>query len=78
MKKLLIALVGASAFTLSAITGPAAADQGGVQACPGDLVSTAVQVFGGRRAVAETFFGDYPQAVQDAQSFMEAFCDVGP
>jgi hypothetical protein len=75
VRKLLLSFVGASVFAVSFLTGPSAADPA-PQACPGELISFAVQVFDGRRAVAATFFGDYPRAVQDAQAFMKQFCGV--
>jgi hypothetical protein len=76
MRRILVALLGAGALAVGgSLATPAAADPA-PQACPGELVSFAVQLFDGRRAVADTFFGDYPRAVQDAQSFMKAFCGL--
>jgi hypothetical protein len=75
MRKILVSLLGAGALAVGILATPAAAEPA-PQACPGELVSFAVQLFDGRRAVAETFFGDYPHAVQDAQSFMEEFCGL--
>jgi len=40
------------------------------------VVSSSVVEFGGRRAVADFFFGDYPRAVQDAQGALEDFCGI--
>jgi hypothetical protein len=75
MRKTTLTLLVAAASALATLTSTSAAEPP-PQACPGELISPAVHVFGGRRAVAETFFGDYPKAVQDAQSFMK-LCDVG-
>jgi hypothetical protein len=71
MRKFLVALLSIGALSLGMLATPASADPA-PQACRGEVVSTAVQVFGpGRRAVAEQFFGDYPQAVQDAERFLQ-------
>jgi hypothetical protein len=71
MRKLLVALLSVGALSLGMLATPAPADPP-PQACHGAVVSNGVQVFGpGRRAVAERFFGDYPQAVQDAERFLE-------
>jgi hypothetical protein len=85
MRKFVLALVAAGAVTIGVaspaaadsvtvgVAGPAAADSS-PGACRGDVVSFAVQLFDGRRAVADTFFGDYPRAVQDAQAFLVTIC----
>ncbi len=84
MKRFLLAFVAAGAV-ITGVAGPAAAASASTvsaeaiadsspEACRGDVVSFAVQLFDGRRAVADTFFGDYPRAVQDAQGFLIAIC----
>jgi len=75
MRKLMLSFVSASMLAVGFLASPGAAEPS-PQACPGGLVSFAVQVFDGRRAVAETFFGDYPRAVQDAEAFMKEFCGL--
>ena len=71
MRKLLVALLSIGALMLGMLATPASAEPA-PEACGGQVVSTAVQVFGpGRRAVAERFFGDYPTAVQDAERFLQ-------
>jgi hypothetical protein len=75
MRKLIVALaagaIGAGVFAAPAAAEPMA------QSCQGEVVSSSVQpsAFGpGRRAVASTFFGDYPKAVQDAERALQEFC----
>ena len=75
MRKIVLSVLGVGALGVGTLATPAAAEPA-TQACPGELVSSAVQLFDGRRAVAQTFFGDYPRAVQDAQSFMKQFCGL--
>jgi hypothetical protein len=74
----LLIVTGTLGFGLMANAASAESPPSPPQSCPGELVSFAVQSFGGRRAVADTFFGDYPHAVQDAQAFLEQFCGVTP
>jgi hypothetical protein len=40
------------------------------------VVSSSVIEFGGRRAVADFFFGEYPRAVHDAQGALSDFCGI--
>src|SRR5262249_45450218 len=74
-RKVLSPLLGLFALAVGALAAPAGGELA-PQACPGELVSFAVQFFDGRRAVADTFFGAYPRAVQDAQSFMKDYCGL--
>jgi hypothetical protein len=65
------AAIGVGVAAAPAVAGP------GAQSCQGEVVSSSVQpsAFGpGRRAVASTFFGDYPTAVQDAERAVQALC----
>ena len=75
MRRLALALVAATALGAGATVTPAAGEPA-PQACVGDVVSSSVVEFGGRRAVADFFFGDYPRAVQDAQGALEDFCGI--
>ena len=75
MKRIAAGLLAVGTLSLISFASPASADPA-PQACPGQLVSFAVQVFGGRRAVADTFFGDSPTAVKDAQAFMKQYCGL--
>jgi hypothetical protein len=50
-------------------SGPAAGP-----ACRAEVISYAVQVGTGRREAADFFFGDYPQAVRDAEFFLQTAC----
>ena len=75
MRKLVVALaagaIGAGVVAAPAAAGPAP------QSCRGEVVSSSVQpsAFGpGRRAVATMFFGDYPQAVRDAERALQEAC----
>ncbi len=75
MKKFVVALA-AGALGLGAHAAPAAAEPS-AQSCQGEFVSSSVQpsAFGpGRRAVASMFFGDYPQAVRDANQALNELC----
>ena len=73
-RKLVVA-VAASAIGVGIAVAPAAAEPN-AQSCHGGIVSSSVQSeFGpGRRAVASMFFGDYPQAVRDANRALNEFC----
>jgi hypothetical protein len=75
MRKLVVA-VAAGAIGVGVVVAPAAAEPK-AQSCHGGVVSASVQpsAFGpGRRAVAGIFFGDYPQAVRDANRALKEFC----
>ena len=76
MRKLVAALA-VGAIGVAVIVSPAAAQPTGgpgEPTCQAAIVSTSVQEFTGRRAVAEFFFGDYPTAVRDAEQAVTAFC----
>jgi hypothetical protein len=76
VRKLVLALaVGATGAGV--VVSPAAAQPTGgpgEPTCQAGVISTSVQEFSGRRAVAEFFFGDYPTAVQDAERAVQDFC----
>lgn len=75
MRKLVVALA-AGAVSVGVVAAPAAAESES-PSCHGGVVSSSVQpsAFGpGRRAVASMFFGDYPQAVRDANRALKEFC----
>ena len=76
MRKLVVAFV-AGAIGVGVVASPAAAEPTGgpgEPTCQAAIISTSVQEFSGRRAVAEFFFGDYPTAVQDAERAVQDFC----
>jgi len=76
MRKLGVAFV-AGAIVVGVVASPAAAEPTGgpgEPTCQAAVISTSVQEFSGRRAVAEFFFGDYPTAVQDAERAVQDFC----
>jgi hypothetical protein len=76
MRKLVVALA-VGAIGAGVVVPSAAADPTGGQGeptCQAEVVSTSVQESTGRRAVAEEFLGDYPQAVPDAERAVRAFC----
>ena len=78
MRKLVVAVV-AGALGVGVLAAPAVAEPN-AQSCHGGVVSSSVQpdAFGpGRREVASTFFGDYPQAVRDANEALNEFCANG-
>jgi hypothetical protein len=71
-----VVAVAAGAIGVGVVAAPAAAEPN-AQSCHGGFVSSSVQpsAFGpGRRAVASTFFGDYAQAVRDANQALNEFC----
>jgi hypothetical protein len=75
MRKLVVA-VAAGAIGVGGVVTPAAAEPN-AQSCHGGVVSSSVQpsAFGpGRRAVASLFFGDYPEAVRDANEALNESC----
>jgi hypothetical protein len=76
MRKLVVALavgaIGAGVAVPSAVADPTGGQ--GEPTCQAEIVSTSAQELTGRRAVADEFFGDYPQAVQDAERAVRAFC----
>ena len=75
-RKLVIAVAAAGAIGVGVVVSPAAAEPN-AQSCHGGVVSASVQpsAFGpGRREVASAFFGDYPQAVRDANAALNEFC----
>ena len=75
MRKLVVALAVAAVGV--GVVVPAAAAEPNAQSCHGGVVSSSVQPSAsgpGRRAVASTFLGDYPQAVRDANQALKEFC----
>jgi hypothetical protein len=79
MRKLVIVVV-AGALTAGGVAPQAVADEPSPSPCQAQFVAESVQpsAFGpGRRAVATQFFGDYPQAVKDAEEAVQAFCAAG-
>jgi hypothetical protein len=73
MKNTAVAVLLAAVLAIGSVVPVAAATPPG--SCGGEIVSFAVQLLDGRRNVATTFFGDYPQAVKDAESFIRTYCD---
>ena len=73
MRKIIIGALLAAVLAVGVALPVAAATPPG--SCQGEIVSFAVQLFDGRRAVATTFFGDYAQAVQDAEWFVRTYCE---
>jgi hypothetical protein len=67
--------VAAGTLGPAAIVTPAAGEVP-PQACIGGVVSSSVIEFGGRRAVAESFFPDSPRPVQTAQQTLKDFCGI--
>jgi hypothetical protein len=74
MRKAVVGLLLAAMLAVGVAVPVAAATPPG--SCQGEIVSFAVQLFDGRRSVATTFFGDYPQAVQDAEWFVRTVCGI--
>jgi hypothetical protein len=79
VKRLAVALavgaVGVGVFAAPASAQPTGGP--GEPTCRAGFTSTSVQPWElgpGRRAVAATFFGDYPTAVQDAERAVQEFC----
>ena len=76
MRKLVVALT-VGAIGAGVVVAPAAAQPTGG---PGDptcravVISNAAKQGPGRRAVAESFFGDHPQAVRDAERALKEAC----
>jgi hypothetical protein len=75
MRKVVVSLLGAIMLAVGIFVTAAAADPPS-QPCPGDLVSSAARIFDGRRNAADTFFGNDPKSVQEAQTFMKDFCGL--
>jgi hypothetical protein len=76
VRKLAVALA-VGAIGVGVVVSPAAAQPPGgpgEPTCRAEVISNAVKEGPGRRAVAEFFFGDYPQAVRDAQRAVQEFC----
>jgi len=76
VRRLVVALavgaVGVGIFAAPASAEPTGGP--GEPTCQAAVISTSVQEFTGRRAVAGVFFGDYPSAVQDAERTVQGFC----
>jgi hypothetical protein len=75
MRRLALALVAATTLGAGAAVTPAAGEPP-PQACVGSVVAPSVIEFGGRRAVADFFFGADPRAVQTAQGALKDFCGI--
>jgi hypothetical protein len=76
MRKLVVA-IAATAIGVGVVVSPAAAQPTGgpgEPTCQAAVISTSVQEFTGRRAVAEFFFGDDPTAVREAERAVQDFC----
>jgi hypothetical protein len=76
MRTLVVALavgaIGAGVVVPSAAAQPTGGP--GEPTCQAEVISNSVREGTGRRAVAESFLGDYPTAVQDAQRAVQEFC----
>ena len=76
MRKLVMALaVGATGVGVvvpAAVAEPTGGP--GEPTCQAEVISNSVREGTGRRAVAESFLGDYPRAVQDAERAVQEFC----
>jgi hypothetical protein len=75
MRRLALPLLAATALGAGAAATPAAGEPP-PQACVGGVVSSSVIEFGGRRAVADFFFGPSPRAVQTGQQAVKGFCGI--
>jgi hypothetical protein len=76
----LVVMLAAGAIGVGVLAPSAAAHPaGGIgePTCQAEVISNAVHEGTGRRAVATFFFGDYPQAVQDAERTVKAACAGG-
>ena len=75
-RKLVVALaagaIGAGVVVPSAVAEPTGGP--GEPTCQAAVISSSVQEFTGRRAVATEFFGDSPTAVRDAERAVQEFC----
>ncbi len=76
MRKLVVALAAGAIGVGVVVPSAAARPTGGVgePTCQAEVISNAVKEGPGRRTVAEFFFGDYPQAVRDAERAVQEFC----
>ena len=76
MRKLVVALT-VGVIGAGVVVSPAAAQPTGgpgEPTCRATVISNAAKQGPGRRAVAEFFFGDYPQAVRDAERAVQEAC----
>jgi hypothetical protein len=76
VRKLVVALA-VGAIGVGVVASPAAAQPTGgpgEPTCQAAVISSSVQEFTGRRAVATEFFGDSPTAVRDAERAVQEFC----
>ena len=73
MRKTGLALLVAGVIGLGATASPAAADQPSPPNCEGQFISFIVQspLGPGRRAVADTIFGNDPHSVQTAEGVLQ-------
>jgi hypothetical protein len=76
IRKLVVALaagvIGAGVVVPPAVAEPTGGP--GEPTCQAEVISNSVQEGTGRRAVAESFLGDYPKAVRDAERAVQEFC----
>jgi hypothetical protein len=75
-KRMLVALA-AGAVAVNVFAAPASAEPTGgpgEPTCQAEIISNSAQELTGRRSVADTFFGDYPTAVHDAERAVQEFC----
>ncbi len=76
MRRLVVALaagaIGAGVVVPSAVARPTGGP--GEPTCQAEVISSSVQEGTGRRAVAESIFGDYPTAVRDAERAVQGYC----
>jgi hypothetical protein len=76
MRKLVMALavgaIGVGVVVPAAVAEPTGGP--GEPTCQAEVISNSVREGTGRRAVAESFLGDYPRAVQDAERAVQEFC----
>ena len=76
MRKLGMALavgaIGVGVVVPAAVAEPTGGP--GEPTCQAEVISNSVREGTGRRAVAESFLGDYPRAVQDAERAVQEFC----
>jgi hypothetical protein len=76
VRKLAVALAVGAIGVAVAVSPAAAQPTGGLgePTCRAAVISFSVKEGPGRRAVAESFFGDYPQAVRDAERALKESC----
>jgi hypothetical protein len=76
VRKLVVAFA-LGVIGVGVVATPAAAQPTGgpgEPTCRATVISNSAQAGPGRRVVAESFFGDYPQAVRDAERALKEAC----